>query len=154
MDAIEQIQAIANIRKFVEVLKEDDRKTVDKEYVVKTLSDILRIKQKHEPVHIQPFDGIEPVSDANMTFLIGEIEATYDEVVAVFGEPHVEGSGDDKIQVEWKFAFNDTGDIFTIYDWKENDKPEDVTNWHIGGHEKATMERVEEYFSEKSALLS
>lgn len=49
--------------------------------------------------------------------LKGYINATYDQLVGVLGEPTInEPSGDEKTQLEWVVEFK--GNIFTIYDWK------------------------------------
>lgn len=51
------------------------------------------------------------------TSLKGYINATYNQLVEVLGEPAYDTpSGDGKVQVEWVVSFK--GDIFTIYDWK------------------------------------
>ena len=73
------------------------------------------------------------------TFKIGSLESvTYDQLVRQFGVPTInEPSGDNKIQVEWVFKFDDK--IFTIYDWKTFDRDytlQELEVWSIGGHEK------------------
>lgn len=58
---------------------------------------------------------IEP--DTMGSSLKGYVNATYDELVGVLGEPtRNEPSGDEKTQVEWVVEFE--GNVFTIYDWK------------------------------------
>lgn len=75
--------------------------------------------------------------------------ATYDDLVRNFGEPSINvPSGDDKVQVEWVFDFND--EIFTIYDWKTYDRNytlQHLNHWSIGGKTRS----VEAYdaFTEK-----
>lgn len=67
---------------------------------------------------------------ANGTSLQGQVEASYDELVQAFGQPTF-GSGDGKTQASWVLSFD--GLIATIYDWKENVGPKEVTDWHVGG---------------------
>ena len=79
-------------------------------------------------------------SDVNGTSLKGYLNAQYGILVTVFGEPH-HTNLDGKVQVEWELEFED-GTIATIYDWKEYQPVEYVTEWHIGGHEKRAVELV------------
>ena len=74
-------------------------------------------------------------TEANGTHLQGYIRATYAELVERFGQP--EGGGD-KTTVEWCLAFED-GTIATIYDWKLDETPTDMYNWHIGGKNKTAV---------------
>ena len=77
--------------------------------------------------------------NVNGTSLQGYITCSYDTLVEVFGEPN--GSGDGyKVQAEWMGKSGDT--VFTIYDWKENQDIYDVTEWHIGGMSKDSVEVV------------
>jgi len=80
--------------------------------------------------------------EANGTCLQGYVQAYYHQLVAVFGEP--EGGGD-KTTVEWVLAFAD-GTVATIYDWKEWETPIGLYMWHIGGHSKAAVDRVQRAF--------
>ncbi len=77
------------------------------------------------------------------TSLQGHINATYDQLVAVFGQPDVftlENS-DGKIDVEWAIAF-DNGTVATIYNWKNGKNycgadglnVADITRWNVGGN--------------------
>jgi hypothetical protein len=74
------------------------------------------------------------------SWLQGEIEVTYAQLVSVFGPEHSDGDGY-KVQAEWNLKFDD-GTYSTIYDYKEGDSyhgegegipKEQVTCWHIGG---------------------
>ena len=85
----------------------------------------------------------------NGSWLQGEITTTYANLVSIFGEPNSDGDGY-KVQAEWDIRFED-GTYATIYDWKEGSSyngpgqgipPEMVTNWHIGGTERAAYYRV------------
>lgn len=75
------------------------------------------------------------------TCLQGTINTSYDRLVKLFGEPTRGESDDGKVQVEWAMKFTD-GTLATIYDWKENQVPEGVTEWHIGGHTKHALYNV------------
>jgi hypothetical protein len=74
------------------------------------------------------------------THLQGYVHATYDQMVAAFGPPNEPGDGY-KTQAEWLLG-NQTGDVVTIYDYKQGAcyrgdtdgvPVKDVTEWHIGG---------------------
>lgn len=57
------------------------------------------------------------VPNTNGTGLAGYVNATYNQLVSVLGEPTFDyPSGDEKVQVEWVVEFE--GNLFTIYDWK------------------------------------
>jgi hypothetical protein len=77
----------------------------------------------------------------------GEIDCPYSRLLSVFGEPEV-GDGY-KTQAEWTIATPDG--IATIYDWKQGDSYhgegngtpiEQITEWSIGGHNKAVIEWI------------
>ena len=89
-------------------------------------------------------------SKVNGTCYQACVTVTYQGLVAVFGEPSVdETSMDQKVQVEWIILFDD-GRVGTIYDWKEYDtSPQDVTDWHLGGHNKIAPSRVENIIKQK-----
>ena len=73
------------------------------------------------------------------TYLQGTVNTSYDRLVNLFGEPITRS--DDKFQVEWAVKFDD-GTLATIYDWKEDTNPSDVTEWHIGGFSQAAVYNV------------
>lgn len=78
--------------------------------------------------------------NVNGTHLLTTINLPFHHVANVLGDPM--RFNDDKVQVEWNIKFED-GEVATIYDWKEyNRKPEDVTDWHIGGHRFDVVQRV------------
>jgi len=79
--------------------------------------------------------------DVTGTCLQGTINTSYDRLVKLFGEPTKFDDGDGKIQVEWMMKFTD-GTLATIYDWKEIDEPEGVTEWHIGGYTQHALFNV------------
>ena len=84
--------------------------------------------------------------DAIGTSLKGHITATYVELVAVLGEP--EEADGYKASGEWSFVHEETGDVVTLYDWKEtnlysSDYPSveafrtrtEPTTFHIGAND-------------------
>jgi len=71
----------------------------------------------------------------------GEVLTTYDKLVSVFGKPTF-GKGD-KVNVEWRLLFSD-GTQASIYDWKEDTIPLGPHEWHIGGVNKESVNRVRE----------
>ena len=84
------------------------------------------------------------------SYLQGHQDASYDELVRLFGEPNSSGDGD-KVRFEWVVSFDvyydgdPTFQTATIYDWKEDD---DVArhvpsyDWHIGGHSKESYHLI------------
>lgn len=82
------------------------------------------------------------------TWLQGETTATYKELTSLFGKPH-EGDGY-KVDAEWRIKFED-GTLATIYNWKdgknycgeEGTPTEQITEWHIGGTNRAAVDRVQ-----------
>jgi len=87
-------------------------------------------------------------TEANGTHLQGYVRATYDQLVARFGEP--EGGGD-KTTVEWVLVFED-GTVATIYDWKEYETPTYMYDWHIGGMSKTAVTRVTQAFKQGATV--
>jgi len=78
--------------------------------------------------------------------LQGYQEASYDQLVKLFGEPNSYGDGD-KVHTEWVINFEVYDEDWedtethtaTIYDWKEDDdaaRRVPMYNWHIGGFTK------------------
>ena len=50
------------------------------------------------------------------TYLVGEIDLVYADIELAFGSPM---HGDDyKISGEWLFENEETGEVFSLYDWK------------------------------------
>ena len=84
----------------------------------------------------------------NGTSLQGYINATYDQLVERFGQP--EGGGD-KTTVEWMLQFED-GTVATIYDWKVDETPTYMYNWHIGGKNKNAVTRVTSTFKQGATV--
>ena len=64
------------------------------------------------------------------------INATYNQLVACFGEPTYINGVEDKSQYDWVLGYKN-GFVFTIYDWKEykHIRPDDMISWHIGATE-------------------
>ena len=87
-------------------------------------------------------------TEANGTSLQGYITATYDQLVARFGQPD---GGGDKTTVEWVLAFAD-GTIATIYDWKEYETPMGLYRWHIGGVNKTAVTRVTQSLKQRATV--
>ena len=64
------------------------------------------------------------------------INATYNQLVACFGEPTYINGIQDKSQYDWVLGYKN-GFVFTVYDWKEykHIRPDDMISWHIGATE-------------------
>jgi hypothetical protein len=87
--------------------------------------------------------------------LVGYVEATYEELIEVFGEPtYKEPSGDGKVTTEWNLEFETTDNtkpyvVGTIYDWKMHDdgaacRSGDVFKWNVGGFKYDALDLIEE----------
>lgn len=90
------------------------------------------------------------------TWLLTTINLPFDRVARVLGDPirFNADEGDGKVRVEWDIQFDD-GLVATIYDWKEhNRKPEDVTDWHIGGRGFEVVQRVYDLLGSKNTSLT
>ncbi len=66
------------------------------------------------------------------TSLKGYLEADYSDLVACFSKPNARYEGNDKVQAQWVLKIG--GRIVTIYDYKNDIKPEKNIHWHVGGH--------------------
>ena len=61
-------------------------------------------------------------------------EARINQLIGIFGEPSIyDNRGEYKCNFEWNLQ-TFSGDVFTVYDWKEYRKLEmdEVIKWHIG----------------------
>ena len=82
------------------------------------------------------------------SWLQGEIDVSYADLVKVFGKEHSDGDGY-KVQAEWNLKFSD-GTYATIYDWKQGKNycgssgisKTRVREWHIGGSVPEAVDRV------------
>jgi len=81
------------------------------------------------------------------TSLQGYVQATYDQLVQVFGKPHYgPDAQEDKTTCEWQMEFSD-GTVATIYDWKHSSTPYGLYQWHIGGYDEQALFNVHEVFA-------
>lgn len=81
----------------------------------------------------------------NGTFFVGYVLANYSELVAAFGRP-LPGDGE-KTQAEWIIEFRDENDdlhVATIYDWRKDTPPEQVTLWNVGGYKFDVVPMIED----------
>lgn len=85
---------------------------------------------------------------AGGTHLQGRITTTFARLVELFGAPYryAEKDGDGKVRAEWHIMVNAEEEeedgvsyrgVATIYDWKEDLPLGSVTDWHIGGKDRA-----------------
>jgi hypothetical protein len=89
--------------------------------------------------------------EAGGTHLQGEVDASYAELVALFGEP---GEGDGyKVDAHWALRFDDLRrTVATVYNYKDGrnyledeGKPvEEIREWHVGGFTPAAAQLVRE----------
>ena len=98
-------------------------------------------------------------NNMNGSHFVGGVETTYKNLVDKFGPPHFVASdfGDKKIDVEWSLKFPWSGDVCTIYNWKdgknylgaEGKKVENITDWHIGGYNSKVVPMIKEVNNKK-----
>jgi len=83
------------------------------------------------------------LKEVNGTSLQGYIDVSYKELVRIFGKPNAKGDCY-KIDAEW--GIQTSFGVATIYNYKngknymgdEGMEVEEITEWHIGGHNKET----------------
>ena len=93
---------------------------------------------------------------ANGTHLQGNVGATYQELVEVFGEPiRYDSDGtthmNNKTDAEWRISFED-GTVATIYNYKnglnylgaEGKRVSEISMWNVGGHSERAVFLVNE----------
>lgn len=91
--------------------------------------------------------------DINGTSFKGYLNASYIDLITIFGEPN-EGDGY-KIDAAWEIQFSD-GVVARIYNYKngynycgDNGQPVDnIFTWHIGGYEPKAVENVLKTYNE------
>ena len=96
-------------------------------------------------LEIMPIEGEDAIGTA---FYGHKIFSTYSQLIAVLGEAHNKNAydpdypGNTKTQYEWYFKMNNI--VFTIYDYKYNDKiePDKSISWHIGAKSNSDSEMV------------
>ncbi len=89
--------------------------------------------------------------------LLGEMDISYDEIVALLGNPGSDGDGY-KVDAEWTLLFSsDEGEHVchaSIYNYKSGPNynggagdVESIRDWHIGGEDDRAVELVKMLFS-------
>jgi hypothetical protein len=92
--------------------------------------------------------------EANGTHLQGNVGATYQELVEVFGEPiRHESDGtthmSNKVDAEWRISFED-GTVATIYNYKnglnylgaEGKRVSEISMWNVCGYDERAVTLV------------
>jgi len=98
---------------------------------------------------------IDHTINTNGTSLLGKFPegTSYADLYNVFGEPTMYSDPDSKVRAHWSGKVN--GEVFTIYDYKQDEVPvRNVTDWHIGGKAKdynwsAIVDPLISYFKSK-----
>lgn len=91
--------------------------------------------------------------NATGTHLQGHIEASYTQLILLFGEPTVLDTG--KTDAEWIVKSTD-GTVATVYNWKngynylgdEGVPVHEMTLWNIGGHTYHALELIQNIVDE------
>ena len=122
-----------------------------KEYQAKTLEVFKDLLIKDQPLtnpqnmKAKNFELNVKEKEILFSSRIGTLNATYAQIVEIFGEPPVIGSPDGKVQVEWRIRFPG-GAIVTIHDYKDYLPPQKITQWSIGGFKKEDAQLVHNLF--------
>ena len=82
---------------------------------------------------IQDRVKLDTTLDTTNTFWLDTLEYWTRDLIKVFGKPKKTGSDKDDHLYEWKIQVNNT--IYTIYDWHNKEKLDDIT-WHLGTDEE------------------
>lgn len=117
----------------------DPNKPIDKQHI-----DDIEINDNEEEVNLEKADSIESTSFKMYLKNIGLYE-----LIEKFGQPHQEGSSDNKVRLCWGFRLDDET-IFTIYDYKSDELTSKLKTWHVGG--KGSSEKIKQYLSEMLGL--
>ena len=83
-----------------------------------------------------PFIAVASEGEPWGTSLQGYVKTTFAALVATMGKPH-ECNGD-KVTVQWCWTL-ESGESFTVYDWKQCSTPKGEYQWHIGGHSETAL---------------
>lgn len=100
-----------------------------------------------------------PAINVDGTSLQGQVEATFMELVGLFGQPM---PGDrSRVDAEWRVMF-ETGEVATIYNWKNGwaymgpkGKPLSQINiWNVGGKHVGVLDKVSRLLLEGRGVLA
>jgi len=87
--------------------------------------------------------SVKQTNDTEGTSLQGHVDASYNQLVEVFGKPSYKTpfSETEKITTAWDLEFP-SGVIVTIYNWKnyenygKDPEPDEEYEWHVGGYDQ------------------
>lgn len=96
----------------------------------------------------------------NGTSLQGYVNYDYATLCRVFGKETNNGDGY-KVDASWELEFSD-GVVATIYNWKngknycgsEGTATNEISNWHVGGHNKQALANVVKLLLGTTATLA
>lgn len=76
-----------------------------------------------------------------------QIKATFAQLVAVLGEPQKHKKPDHS-RVFWDISFSD-GAVISVYDWNDDRRVEDVTEWNVAAHDFMTAYRIHDIIARR-----
>jgi hypothetical protein len=82
-------------------------------------------------------------SASGTSFHDDTIFATVSDLRKVLGEPrYQQNDGQDKVNFDWVMETSWSGEVFTVYDWKEGRRlrEDEEIEWHIGAHTSAAAQ--------------
>jgi len=105
------------------------------------------------------FEKLTQTFKTNGSHFQGDIEITWDEIVAVIGNPCHDGDGY-KVDAEWVLEFED-GCIATLYNWKDGKNycgdqgydVKEIRHWHIGGFSQDAVDKVHVLFGNRADFV-
>tara|TARA_R100000656_G_C3857649_1_gene109107 strand:- start:69 stop:404 length:336 start_codon:yes stop_codon:yes gene_type:complete len=91
------------------------------------------------------------------THLQGHLNASYEEIVSVLGQPT---HPVEKVDASWDFEIDSV--VVTLYNWKDGQNyngptappVEELRSWSIGGHDSKAVEAVAKLFANSKIAFS
>ena len=120
-------------KKSTKKIKNEDVKSEDVELHLKHTDKDVKSEVKPTDEDAGYKVRIDMTLDTENTFWLDTLEYWTKDLIKVFGKPKKTGSDQDDHLYEWKIQVNNT--IYTIYDWHNKEKLEDIT-WHLGTNEE------------------
>lgn len=90
---------------------------------------------------------VDSDASADGTSLKMHLKATFEQLLAVLGEPQKHDKPDHS-RVFWDIAFSD-GAVISVYDWNDDRRVEDVTTWNVAAHDFMTAYRIHDIIARR-----
>lgn len=80
------------------------------------------------------------------------VKATFAQLLELFGEPE-KIDDPDHSRVNWPIEFSD-GEVLFVYDWNEDVRVEDVTEWNVAGFNFNATSRIFDILNGRPIIAS